>query len=194
MFALDGRRAAWDQDETVRFPAPFLAYGSALENLRVFGDSTVMMQAESRYVKFTGGGINLFIRKREAPPFDMDSAIPMQFTEHIRVNTQAFLRELEYLDKCAAGSTKPYVRFAGEQLSLSVPSGTFQTRVPMEGRGDIVLGFDLSYMLDAVRQFNGTEQITIKLGGRYAPMVIEAEGRSDYAMVLPVRMKERLAA
>ncbi len=64
----------------------------------------------------------------------------------------------------------------------------------MEGRGDIVLGFDLSYMLDAVRQFNGTEQITIKLGGRYAPMVIEAEGRSDYAMVLPVRMKERLAA
>lgn len=64
----------------------------------------------------------------------------------------------------------------------------------MEGRGDIVLGFDLSYMLDAVRQFNGTEQITIKLGGRYAPMVIEAEGRSDYAMVLTVRMKERLAA
>ena len=194
VFALDGRRAAWDQDETVRFPAPFLAYGSALENLRVFGDSTVMMQAESRYVKFAGGGINFFIRKQEAPPFDMDSAIPMQFAEHIRVNTQAFLRELEYLDKCAAGSTKLYVRFAGEQLSLSVPSGTFQTRVPMEGRGDIVLGFNLSYMLDAVRQFNGTEQITIKLGGRYAPMVIEAEGRSDYAMVLPVHMKERLAA
>lgn len=194
VFSLDGYRAACDKDETVRFPVPFLAYGNALNNLKVFGDNTITLQVGDHYVKFTGGGVSLFIRKQESTPFDMDSAVPKQFVEYITVNTQVLLRELDYLNKCAAGSAKPYVRFAGEELSLSIPGGNFQTSVPMNGRGNIVLGFNLPYMLDAVRQFRNAENITIKLGGTYAPLVIEAEGRSDYAMVLPVRMRAQVAA
>lgn len=34
----------------------------------------------------------------------------------------------------------------------------------------------------------------LKLSGIFSPIVIEAEGRDDFALVLPVRLKEEMAA
>ena len=36
--------------------------------------------------------------------------------------------------------------------------------------------------------------MTVKLSGVLSPIVIEAKGRGDFALVLPVRLKEELAA
>lgn len=64
----------------------------------------------------------------------------------------------------------------------------------MSGRGDMVVGFDLRYMLDALKQFRKEPEVRIKLSGIYTPIVIEAEGRSDFALLLPVRLREERAA
>jgi hypothetical protein len=49
-------------------------------------------------------------------------------------------------------------------------------------------------MMDALRQFKGEQWIKMKLSGVYSPMILEAEGRGDIAMVLPARLRSELAA
>lgn len=53
---------------------------------------------------------------------------------------------------------------------------------------------ELGYMVDALRQFRGEPQVKMKVISSVAPIVLEAEDRGDFAMVLPVRMKEAAAA
>ena len=49
-------------------------------------------------------------------------------------------------------------------------------------------------MLDALKQFKAVPEVTMKLSGVYSPIVIEAENRGDFALVLPVRLKGDMAA
>lgn len=77
---------------------------------------------------------------------------------------------------------------------MNVPSGRFTTRVSMVGRCDLTIGFNLRYMLDALKQFRKEPTVRIKLSGPYTPIVVEAEGRSDFALVLPVRLRDEMAA
>lgn len=77
---------------------------------------------------------------------------------------------------------------------MNVPSGRFTTRVSMVGRGDLTIGFNLRYMLDALKQFRKEPTVRIKLSGPYTPIVVEAEGRSDFALGLPVRLRDEMAA
>ncbi len=92
-------------------------------------------------------------------------------------------------------TAKPYVRFAGEQLSIAASSGAFETGIEVRGRGDMVLGFDLYHMLDALKQFKG------RSGGLHPSQQSSCShrdrccgGRSDFALVVPVRLKEEMAA
>ena len=112
----------------------------------------------------------------------------------VTVKTADFVRELNYLKECSVLTAKPYVRFAGEQLSIAASGGAFETGIEVRGRGDMVLGFDLYHMLDALKQFKGEEEVCIHLSSPYAPIVIDAAGRSDFALVVPVRLKEEMAA
>ena len=49
-------------------------------------------------------------------------------------------------------------------------------------------------MLDALKQFRKEPTVRLKLSGPYTPIVVEAEGRSDFALVLPVRLRDEMAA
>lgn len=190
VFSLDGYRMACDTQEDLTFPVPFLAYGSSLAYLKVFGKSDVTVQVGDRYVLFTDGEVSLYVHRHGVDTFDVDSAVPKQYQEAVTVRTADFVKELNYLKECASGTTKPYVRFSGESLSMSAPNGKFRTSIPVSGRGDLTLGFDLRYMLDALKQFKDEPEVTVKLSGVFSPIVIEAENRGDFALVLPVRIKE----
>lgn len=50
------------------------------------------------------------------------------------------------------------------------------------------------HMLDALKQFKGEVEVCIHLSSPHAPIVIDAAGRSDFALVVPVRLKEEMAA
>ena len=49
-------------------------------------------------------------------------------------------------------------------------------------------------MTDALRQFKGESQVRMKLTTSISPILLEAEGRNDYALVLPVQLKHVPAA
>lgn len=136
----------------------------------------------------------MYVRRYGVDTYDPDAAIPRAYREVITVQTDELLRELTYLKECIGSCMFPYVRFAGQELSMNVPSGRFMTRVSMAGRGDLAIGFNLRYMLDALKQFRKEPTVRIKLSGPYTPIVVEAEGRSDFALVLPVRLRDEMAA
>ena len=194
IFSLDGRRMACDTQPDTVFPLPCLLSGDALVHLKAFGESEVTMQVDERAVCFSSGTLKLYARRYGADTYDPDTAIPQKYQEVLTVRTDELIRELTYLKECAGVCAYPYVRFAGEELSMNAPSGHLATHVSMSGRGDMIVGFDLRYMLDALKQFRKEPEVRIKLSGIYAPIVIEAEERSDFALVLPVRLHEERAA
>ena len=194
IFSLDGRRMACDTQPGTVFPAPCLLRGDALTHLRAFGENEVTVQIGANKVCFSDETLKLYVRRYGVDTYDPDAAIPKAYREVITVQTDELLRELTYLKECIGSCTFPYVRFAGQELSMNVPSGRFTTRVSMVGRGDLAIGFNLRYMLDALKQFRKEPTVRIKLSGPYTPIVVEAEGRSDFALVLPVRLRDEMAA
>lgn len=194
VFSLDGRRMACDTQPDTVFPVPCLLLGDALTHLRAFGENEVAVQIGAHKVCFSDETLKLYVRRYGVDTYDPDVAIPKAYREVITVQTDELLRELTYLKECIGSCTFPYVRFAGQELSMNVPSGRFTTRVSMVGRGDLAIGFNLRYMLDVLKQFRKEPTVRIKLSGPYTPIVVEAEGRSDFALVLPVRLRDEMAA
>lgn len=92
----------------------------------------------------------------------------------------------------AEGELKPYVRFDGGFLFLPTASGKCRTRIGLDGHSGIVFAFDLNKMMRAVQQFKGEPVLTMKVNNAVAPILIGAAGRSDFALVCPVRLSDRL--
>ena len=176
IFSLDGRRMACDTQPDTVFPLPCLLSGDALLHLKAFGESEVTMQVDERAVCFSSGTLKLYARRYGADTYDPDTAIPQKYQEVVTVRTDELIRELTYLKECAGVCAYPYVRFAGEELSMNAPSGHLATHVSMSGRGDMVVGFDLRYMLDALKQFRKETEVRIKpeyqkKNGRHTPPI-----------------------
>lgn len=148
----------------------------------------------SSHVLFASGNLRMLARLQGVDTYNVDAVIPKGYRESVTVKTADFVRELNYLKECSVLTAKPYVRFAGEQLSIAASGGAFETGIEVRGRGDMVLGFDLYHMLDALKQFKGEVEVCIHLSSPHAPIVIDAAGRSDFALVVPVRLKEEMAA
>ena len=194
VYALDGTRLACDTLEGVSFPKPFLARADVLAHLSAFGKEDMTVRIGSSHVLFASGNLRMHARLQGVDTYNVDAVIPKGYRESVTVKTADFMRELNYLKECSVLTAKPYVRFAGEQLSIAAPGGAFETGIEVRGRGDMVLGFDLYHMLDALKQFKGEAEVCIHLSSPYAPIVIDAAGRSDFALVVPVRLKEEMAA
>lgn len=77
---------------------------------------------------------------------------------------------------------------------MPVGGSKFYSSVHITGTGDIPFACDLRYMKDALRQFKNEELVRIKTVSTVTPVIIEAEGRSDFALICPVRFRDELEA
>lgn len=194
IYCLDGLRAAWSTDDTVSVPKPFMAPVTPLERMKVFGKQDVSVRLGRRYVDITDEMTHLMFRQVEDIPFNLDSAIPQQFHEEVELCPDEFLAELAYLKELLPAKQKPYVRFCGGRLLTQANGCRYQTRIQLDGRSEMEIGFNLCYMADALRQFKGESRVRMKLTTPISPILLEAEGRSDCALLLPVRLKAPMAA
>lgn len=194
IYCLDGIRAAWNTDEGMSVPKPFMLSAAPLDHLKLFGEQDVSVRLGKRYADVTDGTLHLITRLVEAVPFDLDSAIPRQFREEVDLCPDEFLAELAYLKNLLPTAQKPYVRFCGGRLLVQADGCRYQTRIQLDGRSEMEIGFNLHHMADALRQFKGEPRVRMKLTTPISPVILEAEGRSDCAMVLPVRLKALPAA
>ena len=102
-----------------------------------------------------------------------------------------FLSELKYLKQSLRGNRAHLVRFSGGNLLAESMGERYATKISATGCEGVEFGFNLDYMVDALEQFKKELSVTMKVSaGSLGPIIFEAEGRNDRAMVLPVRLKE----
>lgn len=193
VFALDGHRAAWD-DSAEAIPQPFLLHAGPLQYLRVFGGGQVDFRFSAPRLSVSDGSTTIIYRMVEGQPFNLDSAIPQKYVETFSVCPQVFLDELRYLKAAASKSRTPYVYLHGNKLSMTAKGRKCSTTIDIERSSGMEIGFNLCYMSDALKPFAKQKYVTVKISGPHTPIVIEAEGRSDHAMVLPLRNGSAYAA
>ena len=186
VYALDGCRAAWD-DGTETVPQPFLLYAQPLRYLRVFGNAQVDFRFSLPWLSVTDGNTTIIYRTMEGQPFHLERAIPQKYVETFSVSPQVFLAELRYLKAAAPKSRTPYVYLHRNELSMTANGRKYSTSIDIDRSGDTEIGFNIFYLADALKPFAKEKRVIVKLSGSHSPMVIEAEGRSDHAMVLPLR-------
>ncbi len=188
VFALDGYRMAWDVDDSLTVRQPFMVLPEALGYLKIFGDREITAQMSENYLQMTDGTAMIQTRIEGPFVFNVDGAVPEKFMEEFYISPKEFLGELDYLKKLVRSTDKAHIRFSGGRLHLPAASGNYSTQIQVDGTSSIDFGFDLRYMVDALRQFRGEPQVKMKVISPVAPIVLEAEGRGDSAMVLPLRV------
>ena len=191
IYALDGCRLAWDTDPELDISVPFMAAPDALEHLKLFGDQNVEIQLGDRFARVTDGVTSLLFRLPEGELFKLDSAIPDRFRAESQVSPKEFLAELKYLKQSLRGNRAHLVRFSGGALLAESMGERYATKISTTGCEGVEFGFNLDYMTDALEPFKKEPSVNMKVSaGSLGPIVIEAQGRSDRAMVLPVQLKK----
>ena len=104
------------------------------------------------------------------------------------------LQELRYLNDVVPRARKLYVHLHGNELYMTVNGKKYSTTLDADRQDGQVIMFELNHLTEAFKQFNKEQQVKVKISGNITPVVIEAEGRSDCALVLPVPMKKDAAA
>ena len=194
VFALDGHRLAWDVDDTLCVQQPFMTPPEALAHLKMFGNQEVTASMGEEYLRISNENTAVQTRIEGPFVFNVDGAVPKECSEEFYISPTAFLRELDYLKKLVSNKDSIYVHFSSGRLFVKTASGNYSTLVQIDGTSEIDFAFELHYMTDAIRQFRGEPAVKMKVINHKAPIVLEAEGRSDFAMVLPARMKLAAAA
>lgn len=189
IFALDGYRAACDTDLGLMFPTPMLLSAGTLTHLKLFGGQQIHVESNGQYARFSAENLSLYIRLLEAQPFRLMDAVPKSFQETFSICPKEFLGELDFLKKAMPPKMTPHFRFSQGKISLLSEDTQCYTSISVDGTSQIDFGFDLTYMLDAMQQFKQEESVRLKVKSPLEPIVIEADGRSDFAMVLPIRLK-----
>lgn len=193
VFALDGSRAAWDNGEMI-FPQPFLIQAASLHHLKVFGSRQVEFRFTKPWLSVTDGDTEAIFHTAASEPYQLESAIPQKYLEEFSVSPREFLAELNYLKDALPTARKPYVYLRGNELLMQVHDRKYSTAIKINRTGDTTVGFHLHYLHDALSQFKSEKRVMVKISGVHTPVVIEAEGRSDCAMVLPLRVALDAAA
>ena len=189
IYCLDGHRAAWSTNDALSVLKPFMVTAAPLEHLKLFGKKDVSVNLCKRYIDVTDGSLHLITRLEEEAVFDLDSAVPEDFQEEVYVSPDEFLTELAYLKDLMPSGQKPYIRFCGGSLLAQADGCRYQTHIRLDGKSEMEIGLNLNHMVDALRQFKGESRVRMKLRSPVSPILLEAEGCRDCALVLPVRQK-----
>lgn len=193
IYAMDGYRVAWDIDPTMEFPGKFLILTEHLEHLKMF-QNEVTFQIGDRYVQVTDGRTTLCLRLGDGEPFNLGAAIPVQYQEVFFVSPKDVLNALAYIKGFITKKIRPCIRLCDGILTIAELPQKCSTTLKLSGNNSMPIGFYIRFMEDAMKQFKHEPQVKVNISGRNTPIIVEAEGRSDHALVMPARLKENASA
>lgn len=194
VFCLDGYRAACDTDPALIVPTPFLTWGNALSYLKLMGGGEAAVQIGTNHIWITTDDVTICTHREGFETYHLRGAVPKSFPEKFFISPKEFLRELEYLEGFQPKKYRRTVCFCGGRLFFDKAESMCSTSVEIEGESKIPVGFDQRFMKDALSQFKDELRVRMKISSGVSPIILEAEGRNDFAMVLPVRLSGRMAA
>ena len=176
----------------------FVVPGSALTEVgRIAGDSEdeALIHLGSRHILFTIGDSEVISRKLEGEFLDYRKSIPAATKLDLRGERRALLDAFERVSLIISEKYKSPVRcrFSDGVLTLSSATalGRASDECPIQGNGgELEIGFNNRYMLDALRAAPGDE-LRLQLNTNTTPCVfLPGDGSDSFLyLVLPVRIR-----
>lgn len=200
--ALDGFRLAIRREQVkselsdIKFVVPGKALAEVEHNLISSGDYDVQISAGKHHISFEIGNITVLTRLFEGEFLNYRNAIPSGQPIELTVQTRDLLSSVERVSLLTGDRAKgPVQMTCGDgaiSLMTSSSLGRAEDRCICEGNGnDLVIGFNHTYLVDALKAALPDREIKIRLGTHLSPCTISSVTSDSYLfMVLPVRLRE----
>ncbi len=198
LVAVDGYRLAVREepiscDGSTNFVVPKKTLSEVLKLIKD-EEGDLVLHVGRRHILFTIGSYTVISRLLEGEFLDYNAAIPKVSSMQGVVKTRAFIESVERVSLLITDRLKSPVRcvFSGSEIriscSTSIGRANDQIAAQFEG-GEVEMGFNNHYLLDALRNTEGDE-VRVELNGPLSPMkILPREGDSFLFLVLPVRLK-----
>ena len=201
MVAVDGYRLALRREaakacdvEACQFIVPGAAL-SDLEKICMSPEEDVTITVGSKHISFSVGDTVLISRRLEGDFLNYKKTVPMDFPVRVRASRTDMIRCADRVSLIIDDRSKNPLRccFGDGELNITcaTPLGRAEDSCVIEGNGgNMVIGFNNSYILDALKAANA-DVLTINLGGGTSPCVLTPDDGSDkfLYMILPVRLR-----
>lgn len=195
--ALDGFRLAitrhpvvTDREISIVVPAK-----TASEAAKLMGESgeAIKVDANRRYIVFSGGGYTLMSRLIEGEFLNYQTVVPEGHKTRVVVDVPLFEKAIERCSVIITERLKNPLRITfgdGIDIKCQTPLGKVSDQIEAEVEGEKVeIGFNYRYLLDALR-YSGCDKIVMELSGPLSPVkIMPVEGEEFLFLVLPVRFK-----
>ncbi len=201
MVAVDGYRLALRREsvdscdvDAMRFIVPGSALADA-EKIFVNADDQITITVGSKHVCFSVGDTVLISRRLEGEFLNYRKTVPFEFPVQLKANRADVIRCADRVSLIIDDRTKNPLRctFGDGRLSITcaTPLGRAEDSCEVEGNGgDMVIGFNNSYLMDALKAAP-EEKLIINLISGSSPCVLTPEDGSEkfLYMILPVRLR-----
>lgn len=149
---------------------------------------TILLSDE--YVKYTNNNIEIESKLIEGNYPDVSRIMPQNFKTELTTNRKDLIAKLEQCEKIAKKEKSQVIRTEITDNNTTITAtneagDTLQTEINGCFGDNINIGFNVSYLLDALKQMSDRD-ITFKFTGNMSPVVIEDSG--NYHLVLPIRI------
>ena len=199
LVSVDGYRLAIREEPVqANEEASFVVPGKTLNEVtKLLSDSeeeTLSLVVGRRHILFKIGNYTVISRLLEGEFLDYKAALPAASSTEVLVNTRSCIESVERVSLLITDRLKSPVRclFEDNEIKLSCSTSMGRANDQFEAQitgGNVEIGFNNRYLLDALRNAEGDE-VKVQLNGPLSPMkVLPREGNAFLFLVLPVRLK-----
>ena len=199
--AVDGFRLArrtYHMENTVERAISFVVPAGSLKEVeKILQDEeeSAAFILGSKHILFQIGQATLICRLLEGDFLDWRKVVPTNCPVKLVANVQELSSSIERVGLIVSEKYKSPVRcvFSDQvlQLRTNTTIGAAEDRCSIAGNGgDLEIGFNVRYLIDALRAIPG-EEVVLELTNGLSPIVLTpADEKEDFSyMVLPVRIK-----
>ena len=181
----DGYRLAINTDNNLTVNKPFTVPDNALKLCSDILSGDITITANGKHIQIEDGSTTIISRLFDGEYFDYHKVIPTNVNS-VTVNVKDFCDNLKYLKTFA---DKVPAAWHGNKLALVKSDGRFDCEIDMNGSFDFTIGFDITFMLEALNQCKDTKTLNMLMPERNVN-AITMQNDNDFALILPVRLKD----
>jgi len=187
------RRENIKADTDFRFIVPGKTLGE-VSRLIGGGEGNVNIKLGDRHIIFEVDGYSVISRLLEGDFLDYNASIPKTHTLEVTVGVRSLVDSVERAALLISERMKSPLRmkFSGSTISIACETsmGKIYDEVSCTSEGgDVSIGFNHKYLLDALRN-SGCDEVKLQLSGPLSPVkVVPKEGEEFLFLVLPVRIR-----
>ena len=183
---MDMYRAALSTDNSLNITRPFTVPVDVLIAAKIMRGA-IELKVDSKFLTISDGQ-DIFMCRLLCGDFMDYREVFKPKGNRVVINRKSFLESLEFLKAFApvrksAFSKMPVIAWEGNTLTLHETENKCEVDFPHPMSGECAIGFQVQYMIEALKQFD-TDEIMLAAKGSLEVMLLE-DGASQKALVLP---------